>query len=358
MNENPGLLLSIIVPVYNVENYIRPCMESIFRQDLDENTFEVIIVNDGTEDRSMEVIQDIIEQHKNITVLNQENQGLSVARNNGIAKAKGEYVLMPDSDDLLIENSLKPLLEKAIETRVDLVVADFIALKDQEIKEMHLHIPKQPTPVYIEKTGERLIVDNTQAFYAKPMAGIDTFYTCRKFFGVPDGAYLYTEKMLDEELEQDISYDRMTFLNKRIDLGAEAAYGDFQTLSKSLVGQPIKLMSNLTQRLMLGIDYEKVAQQRRDNYLQLHAALSKSNTLSLPLEDDAVPMVYPYLAPVKGLRERLIENKVFVARYWPNVLDWTTKEDIEYLLAYQMLPLPVDQRYGEEYMQRMIELMK
>ena len=71
MNENPGLLLSIIVPVYNVEKYIRPCMESIFRQDLDENTFEVIIVNDGTEDRSMEVIQDIIEQHKNITVLNQ-----------------------------------------------------------------------------------------------------------------------------------------------------------------------------------------------------------------------------------------------------------------------------------------------
>ena len=133
MNENPGLLLSIIVPVYNVEKYIRPCMESIFRQDLDENTFEVIIVNDGTEDRSMEVIQDIIEQHKNITVLNQENQGLSVARNNGIAKAKGEYVLMPDSDDLLIENSLKPLLEKAIETRVDLVVADFIALKNPGI---------------------------------------------------------------------------------------------------------------------------------------------------------------------------------------------------------------------------------
>lgn len=160
MNKNSGLLLSIIVPVYNVEKYIRPCMESIFRQDLDENTFEVIIVNDGTEDRSMEVIQDIIEQHKNITVLNQENQGLSVARNNGIAKAKGEYVLMPDSDDLLIENSLKPLLEKAIETRVDLVVADFIALKDQEIKEMHLHIPKQPTPVYIEKTGERLFLGN------------------------------------------------------------------------------------------------------------------------------------------------------------------------------------------------------
>ncbi len=201
-----------------------------------------------------------------------------------------------------------------------------------------------------EKIGECLIVDNTQAFYAKPISGIDTFYTCRKFFGVPDGAYIYTEKKLDEELEQDQSFDRMTFLNKRIDLGAESAYGDFQALSRLLVGQPIKLMSNLTLHLMQAIDYEKVAQQRRDNYLQLNATLGKSNTLNLPLEDDAVPLVYPYLAPVKGLREKLIENKIFVARYWPNVLEWTTKDDIEYLLAYQMQPLPIDQRYGDEEM--------
>lgn len=201
-----------------------------------------------------------------------------------------------------------------------------------------------------EKTGERLIVDNTQAFYAKPIEGIDTFYTCRKFFGVPDGSYLYIEKKLDEELEQDLSYDRMTFLNKRIDLGAEAAYGDFQTLSKSLVGQPIKRMSNLTQRLMQGIDYIGIAKQRRDNYIRLHTVLGKSNKLNLPLDEDAVPMVYPYLAPVKGLREKLIENKVFVARYWPNVLDWTTQDDIEYLLAYQMQPLPIDQRSGKDEM--------
>ena len=165
MEEKPSLLLSIIVPVYNVEKYIRLCMESIFRQGLDEDNFEVIIVNDGTEDHSMEVIQDIIEQHKNITVLNQENQGLSVARNNGIAAAKGEYILMPDSDDLLIENSLKPLLEKAIETKVDLVVADFISLKDQEIGEKQLHIPKQPTPVYVEKTGEQLFLQDLTPYH-------------------------------------------------------------------------------------------------------------------------------------------------------------------------------------------------
>ena len=83
--------LSIIVPVYNVEKYIRPSIESIFRQGLLEACFEVIIVNDGSTDKSMEEIADIILQHSNVVVINQENQGLSVARNNGIAMAKGDY---------------------------------------------------------------------------------------------------------------------------------------------------------------------------------------------------------------------------------------------------------------------------
>ena len=109
--------------------------------------------------------------------------------------------------------------------------------------------------------------------------------------------------------------------------------------------------------MMQGIDYARIAEQRRANYQQLHDALGTSNTLSLPLEEDAVPMVYPYMTPVKGLREKLIENKIFVARYWPNVLEWTTKDDIEYQLAHQMQPLPIDQRYGVEEMNRMIALI-
>ena len=206
--------------------------------------------------------------------------------------------------------------------------------------------------------GKSLIVDNTQAFYAKPIEGIDTFYTCRKFFGVPDGAYLYTDKLLDMELEQDQSYERMLSLTKRIDLSPEAGYQDFHNTSKSLAGQTIKRMSKLTQRMMQGIDYEAVAQRRRANYQLLHEALGKENNLELPLEDDAVPMIYPYLVPIKGLREKLIENKIFVARYWPNVLECTTPNDIDYLLAFQMQSLPVDQRYGEGEMIRIMLLSK
>ena len=127
--------LSIIVPVYNVEKYIRPCIESIFNQSLNEDCFEVILINDGTEDKSMEMVADLICQHNNIIVINQANQGLSVARNNGIAVAKGEYILMLDSDDLLIENSVGILLNKAQETKADIIVADFLEMTNEEIKQ-------------------------------------------------------------------------------------------------------------------------------------------------------------------------------------------------------------------------------
>ena len=205
-----------------------------------------------------------------------------------------------------------------------------------------------------EKTGSHLIVDNTQAFYAKPIQGIDTFYTCRKFFGVPDGAYLYCDKELNVEIGQDYSYDRVAHLVKRIDLSAEDGFKDFRRVDDGLDNQPIRKMSKLTQRMMMGIDYEEAALRRRTNYKMLQDAIGKENNIELSLEDDAVPMVYPYLVPVEGLREKLIENKIFVARYWPNVLDWAIKDDIDYLLAYQMQPLPIDQRYGNEEMEFII----
>ena len=150
--------LSIIVPVYNVENYIRSSIESIYRQGLDENSFEIIIVNDGTNDKSMEMIADIIKEHSNITVLEQDNQGLSVARNNGIATAKGEYIFMPDSDDLLIDNSLPTLLNKAIETKADLIVADFLRMDDKEIVKFE-GVKENPFH-YVEKTGQELMLED------------------------------------------------------------------------------------------------------------------------------------------------------------------------------------------------------
>lgn len=208
------------------------------------------------------------------------------------------------------------------------------------------------------KYGQQLIIDNTQAFYARPIDGIDTFYTCRKFFGVPDGAYLYINKTLDEDLEQDESWERMAFLCKRIDLCAEAGYADFKELSHSLVGQPIKRMSKLVARMMCSLDYQAIAQQRRDNYHYLHNHLASSNLLHLKMDEESVPMVYPYMLSESGLRDYLISNKIFVAKYWPNVTEWLRDDTIEHHLAQQMLPLPIDQRYGEKEMNRILNIIE
>lgn len=100
--------LSIVVPVYNVEQYVRKCILSIINQD--EELFkdiELIIVNDGSKDKSVEQIQDMVDKYENITLINQENLSLSVARNNGMTVAKGDYVWFIDSDDWITSDAVK-----------------------------------------------------------------------------------------------------------------------------------------------------------------------------------------------------------------------------------------------------------
>lgn len=154
-------LLSIIVPVYNVEEYIHPCLESIYNQGLDEKDFEVIIVNDGTNDNSMEIIKDIISHHTNIIIINQQNQGISMARNKGLEKATGEYVQFIDSDDLIVKHCLPILLEKAIKSQADLIVADYKRIEDEEIKK-YLKDPSIVKGAYkvYEKKGSSLFLED------------------------------------------------------------------------------------------------------------------------------------------------------------------------------------------------------
>lgn len=114
-------ILSIIIPVYNVEKYIKQCLDSIFNQHVDNNLFEVIIVNDGTPDDSMFIATPIVERMGNATIINQENQGLSAARNAGLKRAKGEYVWFVDSDDFLLENALCDVFDVIKNQKVDVI---------------------------------------------------------------------------------------------------------------------------------------------------------------------------------------------------------------------------------------------
>lgn len=102
--------LSIIIPVYNVEKYIRKCLDSIFSQDVDNSLYEVIVVNDGTPDNSVSIIHEFTDKYPNCRLVNQKNQGLSVARNTGLDVSCGKYIWFVDSDDWLFPRSLSTIL--------------------------------------------------------------------------------------------------------------------------------------------------------------------------------------------------------------------------------------------------------
>ena len=110
--------VSVVIPVYNVQEYIVECLESIMLQDLKD--IEVIIVNDGSTDNSIPNIQNIIDNNVNIQLINKVNGGLSSARNTGLLHAKGEYVLFVDSDDYLEKDFLDKLYSQAIEHDLDI----------------------------------------------------------------------------------------------------------------------------------------------------------------------------------------------------------------------------------------------
>lgn len=211
--------------------------------------------------------------------------------------------------------------------------------------------------IVTDRYAPNIIIDNTQAFFSHPLPEIDTFYTCRKFFGVADGAYLYTDKEADFDIPQDYSSSRMLFLLDRLDRSAEEAFSDYHKSEDSLDHDKIKKMSKITQFIMSSIGYKSVADRRISNYTYLHDNLGSSNTLSVDLERKNVPMVYPFLSEDINLRKKLIDNKVYVASYWPNVKNMSNLESVESQFAVNLIPIPIDQRYGNDDLNKILEII-
>lgn len=242
-----------------------------------------------------------------------------------------------------INEQLEPVILPELKDGEAFLYTNYFGLKQHTVEQL------------VQKYGIRLIIDNSQAFFDMPYPGIDTFYSARKFFGVPDGAYLYTNTSLysyqELELETDKSFGRMEALLKRIDLSAEEGYYNFQTIEDSLCLQPIRKMSNLTKSILCSIDYAKIKEIRRENYRILYNQLSLNNFSWLRIGKKEVPLCYPLLDKTGILRDNLIRNRIYCPIYWSNVLENCPTKWIEYELSKAIIPLPIDQRYGEKEMQ-------
>lgn len=127
--------ISLIIPVYNVEQYLEKCLTSCIKQDIPLEEYEIIIINDGTKDNSLSIAKSFEEKYKNIRVYSQENQGLSAARNKGLSLAKGEYVWFIDSDDYIETNCLKKVTDICLNENLDaLAVCAANVIDDKHIR--------------------------------------------------------------------------------------------------------------------------------------------------------------------------------------------------------------------------------
>ena len=201
-----------------------------------------------------------------------------------------------------------------------------------------------------------VIVDATTALYDPGIARNGTFYSLRKFAPLADGGIARAPYPLTLPQEEDRSTDRALFLLRRIEEGAEGALTDSERAEANLSPRPLR-MSPLTRRMMRSIPWEKAAQQRLRNYTHLHNALRDINRLNLPASPGSAPFCYPLVSGIPGLRDSLIEAGIALPLFWPEVIRDTPADATENYLARTLLPLPLDQRYSEEDMERLIQLI-
>lgn len=243
-----------------------------------------------------------------------------------------------------IDNNFNPILKKNLRSEEAFLYTNYFGLK-------------QDTVYSLSKRFKNLIIDNAQAFFADPIKGVDTFYSARKFFGVPDGAYLYIGKLLEKEFPIYDSNYNMKHLLGRLNSSAEEYYKYFQKSEQRISNTGIHKMSVISERILCSLDYQHIIQKRRFNYVYLFRMLEKYNKFHFNISyTDAVPMAFPLLTNSNQLRSVLIANKIYIPQYWHNVSIWLENTPtVESKFANLLCALPIDQRYGKDEMNYIID---
>lgn len=202
---------------------------------------------------------------------------------------------------------------------------------------------------------KNIIVDNVQAFFQKPFEDTITVYSCRKFFGVPDGAYLNMncDNLNIEEYESVNS--RLKHIVGRQEFSASEFYSDYIENEKKLGQIVIKKMSKFTKNILGAIPYDEIIETRENNFDEYSILLSSRNRIKI-VEGIIAPFCYPlYVENGAELRKKLIENKVYIPTLWPNV---EKEQTFEFDLKNNLIQLPCDQRYTLDDVRYICNLIK
>ena len=211
--------------------------------------------------------------------------------------------------------------------------------------------------IEIQEKNHNIILENTHDFFENPINGIDTIFVARKYFGVADGAYLYPREKIDNAKERDIVHERMCYLLGRFEENATKYYDGYVSNDSFFDKNHILMMSSLSQNILNVIDYEFVRNRRTRNFAIVHERLKKYNRMHV--HEYEGPFTYPlFIYDAQKTRRRLIDKKIYIPMLWPDVLERCAIDSIEYDLASNILPIPIDQRYIDDDMVLMCDMIE
>lgn len=267
------MLLSIIIPLYNAEHYIVRCLESCYMQGLAESAFEIIVINDGSTDRSLEVVNGYLKSKTNIRLYTQKNLGQGAARNFGLKQALGKYILFLDSDDFLLSNTVSRILNVAENTSCEVV--NFlmeVELPTGNVKESYLYY-YDFKKIY---SGEELLLQNN----VNIGSACSSLY--KKDFILQNGIFFPTDMKHEDVF---FSYQVYTFASKVSFSNIHAYYYCWNTASTDRSVDPQKLrilqMSEISQAYYLNkLSSDQRVKKEISNYLK---KASNSTLISLLL---------------------------------------------------------------------------
>lgn len=301
--------LTFIVPVYNAQKYLSECLDSLLDQNIEHACYEIICVNDGSTDNSLEILDEYQKKYTNIKVINKENAGVSSARNMGLEYSNGEYIWFVDSDDCIKANCLNQIKDFLIKNKPECLKFDYVSVDDN-----FKHVKDEMPLLSFEKlkgsisssnvwnmiTKSDIIKEHKLSFNTSMKYGEDTLF---QFF-----VYLYMQNDNSYKIDIPLYYYRINptsamrkkdveSMNCRARDFLTMAYTYQQAYQKRLTSDPIKL-NNILKR----------------QYLATKAYLSTSPKTSLNLKELLIKLKQDKLYPYPFIWWNLKAHKKFKAK--------------------------------------------
>jgi len=245
-----------------------------------------------------------------------------------------------------VDQQLNPVLDESIcfkESDKKVLIVNYFGIKDDLLNQY-------------DKYPNKIIWDFCQALFCSPPNHSCSFYSPRKFVGIPDGGILIENSDVDSgriiRLKRSESHNGVLHLIKRLEKGAYFGYADYKKNENRLESEKLKRISKFSETILKSLNYENIEKSRIKNFKELHQNLKKINRLKIIEKIVNGPMAYPLKlqrVEAKDFRKKLIENKIYNAKYWP-VDGLANKTEKNINLSESILALPIDQRYGREEM--------